>query len=80
MTIGSYPDGKNWAWALIDRPAGSKAWIGANNQSTSDPGVSFIPDAKGNYTIQGMALTISTTDPAQPLAWTPPVTVSVTVK
>ncbi len=79
LTVGSFPDGKTWRWALIDRPQGSHAWIGSADQSTSDPSVSFVPDAKGKYTVQAMALTISDTDVTQ-LAWTPPTTVSLTVQ
>ncbi len=79
LTLGGFPDGKTWKWALIERPAGSKAWIGDSSQSTSDASVSFVPDAKGKYTVQAMALTIIADDPNQ-LAWTPPTTVSLTVQ
>ena len=79
LTPGDYPDGKTWRWALIDRPAGSKAWIGNANQTTSDPGVSFVPDAKGKYTVQVQGLTIDATDNTK-LEWTPPTTVSLTVQ
>ena len=41
LTAGSFPDGKSWRWALIDRPAGSKAWIGEASQSTPDAAVTL---------------------------------------
>ena len=78
LTPGSFPDAHSWEWQLIERPPGSKSWIGDENQSTPDPSMSFVPDAKGKYTIQGMALTTDPSDPAQ-LAWTVPATVSFTI-
>jgi hypothetical protein len=78
LTIGSFPSGNTWNWQLIARPAGSKAWIGGASQSTVDPSVTFVPDAPGEYKIQGAALTIDATTPSN-IAWTPPATVTVTV-
>ena len=77
LTAGAFPNGQTWSWALIDRPPGSLAWIGAANQATSDPSVSFVPDVKGKYTVQAMALTVASN--FSQLAWTPPTTVSVVV-
>ncbi len=79
LVEGSYPNGKSWRWSLVDRPAGAKAWIDDNGQQTTDPSTSFVPDAKGKYTVQGMGLTVDATDPNKVL-WTPPTTVTFTVQ
>ncbi len=74
LTPGSFPNGV-WRWWLIDRPAGSHAWIGASSQLTPD--VLFLPDLPGSYTVQASALTMNPN--VTQLAWTPPAAVTVTV-
>ncbi len=78
LTPGSFPTANTWWWTLIDRPAGSHAWIEASSQPTSAADVVFLPVLPGQYTVQAAALTITLNNNSQ-LAWTTPAAVTVTV-
>lgn len=78
ITIGSFPTISAWNWAIIDRPAGSHAWIGSASMATTTPGVSFVPDVSGTYTVQALVLTISASDPSQ-IGWSVPTKLDIVI-
>ena len=79
LTAGTYPDGKNWSWSIIDRPQGSRTWIYPDAQQTSDPNIVVLPDRSGKYTVQAQALTVDSTPGSSKIAWSVPTTIDIVI-
>lgn len=76
---GVYPGcGDTFAWVIKSRPDGSASWVSKKQQNTDSPMLTFVPDVAGEYTILGMAMSCSGTDPAI-VSWSTQASISLKI-